>query len=84
MSIDVPRFGAMKLQSVRPSEVQAWVGKMTATGLTPSTVESYIRVLAAVMRATKRDRLIHESPCDGIRLPRAEGTTSALVPVAER
>jgi integrase len=54
---------------------------MTADGLAPSTVESYFRVLAAVMRAAKRDKLIHESPCDGVRLPRAEGTTSALVPL---
>ena len=57
------------------------MGEMSASGLRPSTVESYFRVLAAVMRAARRDRVIHESPCDGIRLPRAEATTSALVPL---
>jgi integrase len=77
----VPTFGSTKLRGVRSSTVQAWVGKMSTDGLAASTVESYFRVMAAVMRAAKRDRLIHESPCDGVRLPRAEGTTSALVPL---
>ncbi len=76
-----PRFGALKLRDVRLSAVQAWVGAMTTAGLAPSTVESYFRVLAAVMKAARRDKLIAESPCDGVRLPRAEGTTSALVPL---
>lgn len=77
----VPTFGSAPLRAVRPSSVQAWVGRMSASGLAPSTVESYFRVLAAVMRAARRDKLIQDSPCDGIRLPRAEGTTSALVPL---
>lgn len=76
-----PRFGRVKLRDVRPSDVQAWVGEMSASGLAPSTVESYFRVLAAVMRAARRDRLIHDSPTDGIRLPRSDGNRSALVPL---
>jgi integrase len=59
----------------------AWVGEMTAKGLAPSTVESYYRVLAAVMKAAKRDRLIAVSPTDGITLPRSERNASALVPL---
>ena len=47
----VPRFGSVGLRAVRPSDVQAWVGEMSASGLAASTVESYFRVLAAVMRA---------------------------------
>jgi integrase len=77
----VPTFGTMQLRAVRPSAVQAWVGKMTGAGLAPSTVESYFRVMAAVMKAAKRDRLLHESPCDGIRLPRSDRSKSALVPL---
>lgn len=76
-----PRWGSAPLRSLRPSDVQAWVGSMTAEGLAPSTVESYYRVLAAVMLAAKRDRLIAESPCEGVRLPRAERSASALVPL---
>lgn len=77
----VPTFGGWKIRDVRPSDVQAWVGRMTGAGLAPTTVESYFRVLAAIMRAARRDRLIHESPCDGVRLPRAERGKAALVPL---
>lgn len=76
-----PTFGSRQVRTVRPSDVQAWVGKMTASGLAASTVESYFRVLAAVMLAARKDRLIHESPCDGVRLPRADRASSALVPL---
>jgi len=31
-----------------------------------------------MMIAARRDRLIHESPCDGVRLPRADRAASAL------
>lgn len=75
------RFGSAPLRAVRPSDVQAWVGEMSAAGLASSTVESYFRVLAAIMRAARRDRLIHESPTDGIRLPRSDRSRSALVPL---
>ena len=59
----VPSFGAMPLASVRRSDVQGWVGKMTKSGLAASSVEAYYRVLAQMMRSAVRDRLIAESPC---------------------
>ena len=77
----VPRFGALQLRRVRPSEVQAWVGSMSAAGLAPSTVEAYYRTLGAVMLAARRDRLIAENPCEGVRLPRAERSAASLVPL---
>lgn len=76
-----PMFGSRQVRAVRPSDVQAWVGKMTADGLAATTVESYFRVLAAVMLAARKDRLVHESPCDGVRLPRADRAVSSLVPL---
>lgn len=77
----VPKFGRTPLRAVRPSDVQAWVGRMSTGGLAASTVESYFRVLAAVMLAARRDRLVHESPCDAVRLPRSDRSRSALVPL---
>ena len=77
----VPRWGSTPIRSLCPSMVQAWVGEMTSNDLAPTTVESYYRVLAAVMKAAKRDRLIVESPTDGITLPRSERNASALVPL---
>jgi integrase len=74
----VPTFGQAQLRSVRPSDVQAWVGRLSAEGLAASTVAAYLRVLAQVMRAAQRDRLIYESPCTGVRLPRADRASSSL------
>jgi integrase len=74
----VPTFGRAQLRTMRPSDVQAWVGRLSASGLAASSVGAYFRVLAQMMRAARRDRLIHESPCDGVRLPRADRAASAL------
>lgn len=77
----VPRFGPMPLQAVRRSDVQGWVAGMV-DDLAPSTVESYYRVLAAVMRSAVRDKLLAESPCDAIALPRRGSGKGALVPLS--
>lgn len=76
----VPRFGAVPLSAVRRSDVQGWVAEM-AGELAPSTVESYYRELAAVMRSAVADELIRKTPCAGITLPKREAARSALVPL---
>ena len=50
----VPTFGPQAIASVRPSEVQAWVGRMTTEGLAASTVRTYLRVLSQMMPAAPR------------------------------
>jgi len=62
-----PVFGARSLNSIRPSEVQAWAHGLA---LTPSSAEVCFRYVAAVFKAAASDRLIASSPCAGIRLPR--------------
>ena len=74
----VPAFGRTGGSSVRPSDVQAWVGRLFASGLAASTVGTYFRVLAQLMIAARRDPLIHESLCDGVKLPRADRAASLL------
>jgi len=78
----VPTFGAMQLAAVRPSHVQAWVGKMTTAGLASSSVRTYVRVLAQMMLAAKGDKLITESPCAGVKLPRADRASTALTVIS--
>jgi integrase len=77
----VPAFGSMRLHAVRPSDVQSWVGRTAAAGYAASSVQAYYRVLSAIMKAARADRLIAETPCAGIRLPRADVAPSALVPL---
>jgi integrase len=76
----LPEFGDRELRQIRASEVQSWVARMS-TRLAPSTVEAYYRVLAALMISARRDRLIHTTPCEAIRLPRRASTGASLVPL---
>jgi len=69
----VPTFGSTPLAAVRTSDVRAWVGRMTAEGLAASSVVAYYRVFAQIMRSAVDDRLIVETPCRRVKLPRAEG-----------
>lgn len=68
----LPTFGSKPLSSIRPSHVEAWVAGMAAQGLSPSTVGTYFRTFAQIMLSARRDKLIGESPCEGVKLPRAE------------
>jgi len=77
----IATFGHREMRSIKPSEVQAWVGSMMTSGLAPSTVACYFRVMASVMRAATLDRVIAESPCRQVRLPRKETSSSALIPL---
>jgi integrase len=77
----VPHLGHLQLRQLRPSDVQAWIGALSTSGSAASSVDLYYRTLASVMRAAARDKLIHESPCLGVRLPSADRSSRALVPL---
>lgn len=65
-----PHFGNRRMAAIRPSEVQAWVTRLSAGGLAPSTVQVIHGILAAIFKAAIRDRKLAASPCEGTRLPR--------------
>ena len=56
-------FGRHRLAAVRPSDVQAWMGKLKAGGLEPSYVHALHRRLAQIMEAAVADGIIAKSPC---------------------
>jgi integrase len=63
------RWADVPLGRIDHSAVQKWV-TMLARRRSPSVVGKAYRLLAGVMRAAVRDRLIAFSPCEGIQLPR--------------
>jgi integrase len=65
-----PTLGHRPIGQIRPSEIQAWV-KRVSDELAPSSVEVVYRCLVAVLRAAVADRLIATSPAVGVRLPKA-------------
>lgn len=66
-----PTFGDRPLASIQPSEVQAWVRRLSAD-LAPATVGVVHRIAAGIFNAAVRDRRIAASPCSGSKLPKVE------------
>lgn len=73
-----PAFGACRLDRLRRSDVQAWVGGMARQGLSPSTVLRAFGVLKGIITLAAGDRLIAGTDVvDGISLPRKAKTRKA-------
>lgn len=67
----LPTWGSVPLSSVTHADVAAWVSRLVADGLAPSTVRQAHRVLALVLALAVRDGRLARNPADGVRLPRA-------------
>lgn len=66
-----PTFGERQLGSIRPSEVQAWVKRLSLT-LAPATVQVVHGIVASIFKAAIRDKKLTGSPCEGTTLPAGE------------
>ena len=67
----LPFFGERPIASIRPSEIQAWV-KGRSAELAPTTVKTVYRFTAAIFRSAVRDRIIANTPCEEIKLPKID------------
>ena len=75
-----PVIGPMRMDAITRADVQALV-KAWASGSAPRTVEGRYSILAILLRAAVKDRVIPTSPCIDIKLPKIE-PKSALVPIS--
>jgi integrase len=64
-----PYFGQRRLATIRPSEIQAWVTRLTGK-LSPATVQVFHGIVAAIFKAAIRDRRVRASPCESTTLPK--------------
>lgn len=74
-----PTFGDRRLSSIMPSEVQAWVSRLTvgdparkAKPLAASTAGVVHAILFSIMAAAVVDRKIKANPCEATKLPKDE------------
>ena len=80
-----PTFGDRPIGSITRGEVQAWVRRLSDSGLAPNTVRGCYRQLSTVFRSAVEDRVVVVSPCLNIDLPkvdRVEVEAPALADVA--
>jgi integrase len=73
-----PVFGDRPMSSIKPSDIQAWVKRLTEH-LQPSTVGVVHGVVSGIFRAAVRDRVLVHNPCDGTKLPKV--TKSRVEPL---
>lgn len=72
-----PTMGDRPLATILPSEVQAWVKRLSVGGvdrrpLAPATVAVVHSIVSSIFKAAVRDRRIPANPCEGTRLPKRE------------
>ena len=60
----------LPLTAVTGAAVKAWVNELERAGLSGKTIKNKHGLLAGVMNAAVRERLIPANPCTGVRLPR--------------
>lgn len=70
-------FQDRPVNKVMPSDVQAWV-KSLSERLEPSTVKVRFGTVASAFKAAVADRLIPESPCVRVKLPRERRREAAM------
>ena len=63
------RLGRLPLNAIRPTDVQAFVAEMYASGLAPGTVRQAYVVLSQILSAAETNGLINRSPAVGVKLP---------------
>jgi integrase len=77
-------FGDRPLSHISKEEVQAWVQFLVeGKGLAPRTVRECYRVLASMMREAVDSKLLPESPCRRIALPRIPSTEKRFLSAME-
>jgi len=67
-----PRFDRFQLAKLTQREVRAWVADLSRQGLAPATVVKAYQLLGKVMAAAVDARMIPESPCRRVPLPKIE------------
>jgi integrase len=70
----LPHFGTTPLTRIERRNVQEWVTKLGDKGLAPATVRACHRLLSGMLAEAVEARLIGQSPCRAIKLPRVERT----------
>ena len=68
----VSAFGPFPVGGMRKVDVQEWVRELQDKGLASATIRQCYRILKAVMDEAVDHKLIAESPCRKIALPRAD------------
>lgn len=68
----LPEFGRWPLAAVSNADVRAWVARLRASGLSPSSVRKAAFALRRILDAAVADRRLTANPADNVPLPSEE------------
>lgn len=68
----LPEWSSKRLESIRQPQVQAWVNKLAGSGSAAATVQSAYKDFQQAMSAAVTAKMLRDSPCEGITLPKVE------------
>lgn len=66
----LPKWGPWQLSKISHSDVAAWVGDLSASGLAAGSVRKAYLVASLVLDGAVKDGRIAKNPATGVRLPR--------------
>lgn len=75
----VPKLGSLRLDRLRPSDVEALVLAKRRAGLSASTVRTIYAVLRAALDVAVRDGLIRRNPAAAVKRPTVERKDAAFL-----
>ena len=65
----LPRWGAVQVASIRPSDIRTWVSDLLGEGLSASRVRQAYGVLSRVLDMAVEEGELTSHPCIGVKLP---------------
>lgn len=77
-----PKWGMREVQSITHDEVQKWITALSGER-SASVVLRAEGILKALLEAARRDKCIHDNPCDGLSLPRKTGRKHVYLTASE-
>ena len=79
----MPTVGTIALARIDKLLVQAWVRELVEKGLHPATVKECYQILRSILNEAADSRLIVESPCRNVTLPRVPKTEQRFLTAAQ-
>ncbi len=64
-----PRWGAVPLIAILPSDVATWVAELRSVGLSASRTRQCVHLLGAILKAAEADKRIVGNPVASVKLP---------------
>lgn len=82
----LPYFAEMPLAKIHRAEVRSWLGTVKAKNLSPATIKACYVLLSHALSEAVEERLIAQSPCRGIELPKVHRAKQRFLdaPAVER